>query len=156
MKNYRYAALSLTTSWHNLLYIWLGQILFSQCMTLCPALFLVAKQSSTLRRPWRPSGISSSTTSSYGGCPCWEINYPVLREPNRSSWGNNDDHIEKAGSSEESNYFTLKGLSHQIRFAWKWYGSLGLGKDMWRWTLKFFFTLPLILYRLLKFLCDPH
>ncbi len=22
---------------------------------------------------------------------------------------------------------TLKGPSHQIRFAWKWYGSLGLG-----------------------------
>ncbi len=35
--------------------------------------------------------------------------------------------------------FALKGLSHQIRFAWKWYGLLGLGKDMWRWTFKFFF-----------------
>jgi hypothetical protein len=31
---------------------------------------------------------------------------------------------------------TLKGLSHQIRFAWKWYVSLGLGKDMWRWAFK--------------------
>ncbi len=40
---------------------------------------------------------------------------------------------------------TLKGLSHLIRFAWKWYGSLGLGKDMWRWTFKIFLTLPLIL-----------
>jgi hypothetical protein len=35
----------------------------------------------------------------------------------------------------------LKGLSHQIRFAWKWYGSLGLDKDMWRWILKKFLTL---------------
>jgi hypothetical protein len=42
--------------------------------------------------------------------------------------------------------YSLKGLSHQIKFAWKWYDSLGLGKDMWRWTLKNFFTLPLILY----------
>jgi hypothetical protein len=50
----------------------------------------------------------------------------------------------------------LKGLSHQIKFAWKWYDSLGLGKDMWRWTFKKFFTLPLILYCLLKFFCDPH
>ncbi len=24
----------------------------------------------------------------------------------------------------------LKGPSHQIRFAWKWYGSLGLSEDM--------------------------
>ncbi len=24
----------------------------------------------------------------------------------------------------------LKGPSHQIRFAWKWYGSLGPGQDM--------------------------
>jgi hypothetical protein len=50
----------------------------------------------------------------------------------------------------------LKGLSHQIKFAWKWYDSLGLGKDMWRWTFKNFFTLHLILNCLLKFLCDPH
>jgi hypothetical protein len=34
--------------------------------------------------------------------------------------------------------YTLKGLSRHIRFAWKGYGSLGLGKDMWRWTFKFF------------------
>ncbi len=53
-------------------------------------------------------------------------------------------------------YANLKGLSHQIRFAWKWWDSLGLGKDMWRWTFKNLFTLPLILYCLLKFLCDPH
>ncbi len=50
----------------------------------------------------------------------------------------------------------LKRLSYQIRFAWKWYDLLGLGKDMWRWTLKNFLNLPLILYCLLKFLCDPH
>ncbi len=55
------------------------------------------------------------------------------------------------------NFFcNLKGLSHQIKFALKWYDSLGVGKDMWRWTLKNFFTLPLILYSLLKFLYDPH
>jgi hypothetical protein len=32
----------------------------------------------------------------------------------------------------------LKGLSHQIRFAWKWCGSLGQDKDMWRWTFNIF------------------
>ncbi len=32
----------------------------------------------------------------------------------------------------------LKWLSHQIKFAWKWYDSLGLGKDMWRLTFKHF------------------
>jgi hypothetical protein len=29
---------------------------------------------------------------------------------------------------------TLKGPSHQIRSAWKWYGQIGLGRDMRRWT----------------------
>ncbi len=38
--------------------------------------------------------------------------------------------------------FSLKGLSHQIKFAWKWYGSLGLGKEMWRWTFKIFLYSP--------------
>ncbi len=28
----------------------------------------------------------------------------------------------------------LKGQSHQIRSAWKWYGRIDLGRDMRRWT----------------------
>jgi hypothetical protein len=54
------------------------------------------------------------------------------------------DYLEKA---------SLKGPSRQIRFAWKWFGSIGRGKTL---DLKKMFILPLILYWLLKFLCDPH
>jgi hypothetical protein len=35
----------------------------------------------------------------------------------------------------------LQGLSHQNRLAWKYYGSIDLGKDRCRWTFNFFYTL---------------
>jgi hypothetical protein len=42
--------------------------------------------------------------------------------------------IKNDGTHDTKNDYiqnkTLKGPSHQIRFAWKWYDSLGLGEDM--------------------------
>jgi hypothetical protein len=42
-----------------------------------------------------------------------------------------------AGNGPNFEYlYALKGPFHQIRSAWIWCGSLGLGKDIWRWTFK--------------------
>ncbi len=50
---------------------------------------------------------------------------------------------------------TLKGLSHQFRFARKLYSSICLVWDMWRWTMKKILSPPLISTGPLEFLSNP-
>ncbi len=61
---------------------------------------------------------------------------------NQTKLNNVDTNKDFQGTDFEQYFYywilLLKGLSHPIRFAWKWYGSLGLGKDIWRWTFKNF------------------
>jgi hypothetical protein len=47
----------------------------------------------------------------------------------------------------------LKGHSHQIAFAWKWYGSIGNIRNV---ALEKNYTLPVIFIGPLKLFCNPH
>ncbi len=51
-------------------------------------------------------------------------------------------HIEKLPSVQEID--TWKGLSHQIRFAWKIFSWIGVGEDVPHWTVKIFKILTAI------------
>jgi hypothetical protein len=51
-------------------------------------------------------------------------------------------------------YIHLKGPSHQIRFAWKWYGSIDLAKDGDAGHLTFFIHTVLSLKFSIGLLCS--